>query len=320
MDSLYAFIDWLALQIIPNPQTSPEMLMRSAQFWLSQPRRDASYAAGEVSMKGRVGKIIPANTLLARADGALYSVVADTLIDASPVLVGVRAVVAGAAGNCDDGIGLTLQASAAGINAKATVSGGLAGGADIESYDSVLGRIYRRVQTPPRAGCPDDYVSWMFDASPAVTGAWCYPRGNGPGTVVCRFRVDAHAGGIPSPADVAQVESYITAIAPGPAVISVLAPVASPLHVEIQGLDPTSSTLQAAIRASLIDLIRREASPGGTYGVGPQLIAGGKLLRSHIEEAIASVPGVNDFTLITPDADIQVGVGHMTTMGSITWS
>ncbi len=63
----------------------------------------------------------------------------------------------------------------------------------------------------------------------------------------------------------------------------------------------------AAVAASLADLIRRQAEPGGT------------LLISHIREAISTAAGEHDHELISPAADVTHATGHIAVMGRITW-
>ena len=196
----------------------------------------------------------------------------------------------------------------------------MTGGAEVETLEAVLARLQRRVQTPPRAGSGDDYINWTFDALPTVTRAWSFPRENGAGSVTVRFACDStYSGGIPLVGDVSIVDAYINNRRPVTGELIVAIPVAAPVNFTITGLTPNTTAIKEAIASSLADLIQKEGTPGGNYWTGYTTTAGGTILRSHFEEVIASVPGVIDFTLANPSANVTVAVGHLHTMGTISW-
>lgn len=321
MDQQYAYLDWISRQIHPTA-ADEEMLMRTARLWLPVPRRDATFANGNATATGVSGSVIPAGTVLRRADGALFSTTAEVTFSGTVVTVNLSAQVAGLAGNCAPSSILTLVSPVSGVQSVITVnSSGIVDGADIETLASVLARLQRRIQTPPQAGTGTDYVGWMFDASNNVTRAWAFPRENGPGTTTLRFAMDyAYADGIPLSGDVSLVASYIESKRPVTADITVVAPVPTPLNFIISGLAPNTTEIKAEITANLANIIRAEGTPGGDYWTGYTTTSGGTLLRSHLEEAIASTAGVNDFTLVTPSANVTAALGHLHTMGTISWT
>lgn len=127
--------------------------------------------------------MIPAGTLLSRADGVEYTTDAEAVIVGSVAEVAVTAVAGGQAGNAAGGIRLTFSSPVAGVNATATVTaGGLTGGADIESDTSLRARLRRRVQHPPHGGAQYDYEAWALEV-PGVTRVWVFPAWLGLGTV-----------------------------------------------------------------------------------------------------------------------------------------
>jgi uncharacterized phage protein gp47/JayE len=321
MDGIYGFLGWIARQIHPTT-ADEEALLRSASFWLPVPRRDATFAAGIVAISGVDGAVLPAGAQWRRADGAVFEVAADAVLDGTAGTAEVSALAAGAGGNCAAGTAMTLLSPVSGIASSAVVGGGgVVGGADVESLASVLARILRRVQTPPQGGSGDDYISWIFDAHPAVTRAWVYPRELGAGTVTLRFACDSlYAGGIPLSGDVAIVAASVAARQPVGGEIYAFAPLPLAVDFTVDGLSPDTEALRTAIAASLADLIRREGTPGGQYWGGYSFITGGLLLRSHLIEAINSVAGVDDFTLTAPAANVAVGTGYLPTMGVIAWT
>jgi len=66
--------------------------------------------------------------------------------------------------------------------------------------------------------------------------------------------------------------------------------------------------VQAAVEASLRDLIAREAEPGGT------------LLISRIREAISIAAGESDHVLTSPTTNQTAAAGEIFTMGAIAWA
>jgi uncharacterized phage protein gp47/JayE len=87
----------------------------------------------------------------------------------------------------------------------------------------------------------------------------------------------------------------------------VVAPTASPLDFNIT-LAPDTVEVRNAVQAELVDLVAREAEPGGT------------ILWSHLNEAISIAAGETDHVLNSPAANVVEATGAITTMGVITWA
>ena len=73
--------------------------------------------------------------------------------------------------------------------------------------------------------------------------------------------------------------------------------------------DPILDTVaqRAAVTAELEDLLSRTASPGGT------------VLLSSLLTAIGSTPGVTDYTVTVPSADVTHTANQLATLSTITW-
>ena len=307
---LYGYLDWLAKQILPD-SADAEFLERHARIWLPSGRLPAAYAVGQITVTGSNGAAIPAGTVFKRADGAAYASESEATIAAGQALVTVVASAAGQAGNGVAGITLNIDSPIAGINAAATVTAGaLTGGADIEDDDSLRMRLIERIQQPPQGGAKSDYVTWAKEV-PGVTRAWSYPEEMGDGTVTVRFVRDDDASLIPDAAEVAAVQAYIDVLRPVAAHLFVVAPVAAPIAFQIH-LVPATASVKAAVEASLRDLLLREAEPEGGLNEG-------KVLISHIREAISLAAGETDHQLVSPVADVTPAVGEMATFGGIAW-
>jgi len=304
--ALYGYLDWLARQLMIDT-AEVDHLDRWASIW-GVSRKAATPAIGNVSFTGTDNTVIPISTVLQRADGAEFVTDAAGTITAGTVVVAVTASTAGDNGNTVSGSALSLVSPISGVNGTATVdASGLTGGTDAEADDALRSRLLARIQQPPHGGADFDYVTWALEVA-GVTRAWVYPAELGLGTVSVRFMMDdTYSDGIPLAADVTAVQSYIDTLRPVTAAVTVVAPVAVPLDFTIS-LIPNTSTTQAAVQASLQDLIQREASPGGT------------LLISHIREAISTSAGETDHTLTVPAADVTHTTGQIATMGTITWT
>lgn len=302
---LYGYLDWLSRQLIYDTADT-DYLDRWASIW-GITRKAATTAGGNITLTGSNGVTVPAGTELAAFDGVLYATQADATMASGTASVAVLAVATGAAGNRATGQLLTLQTAPEGVNSTAT-AGALTGGADVETDDALRGRLLARIKRPPQGGAKADYEGWALEVT-GVTRAWVYPLELGAGAVTVRFMMDdTYADGIPLSGDVSAVAAHIDPLRPVTAAVTVVAPVAAALNFTIAGLSPATTAVKAAVGQELRDLIAREAEPGGT------------LLLSHIREAISIAAGELDHSLTSPSANVTNTTGHITTMGTITWT
>lgn len=303
---LYGMLDWLAKQLMYDTAEGA-ILDRGASIWLTQKRIPAAAAQGSVSFIGTNGVVIPAGTALQRSDGAVFTTEADATITAGAATATVIAAEAGASGNTPAGSTLNIVTLIAGVNATATVAaGGLTQGADTESDASLRTRLIARIQQPPHGGAHFDYETWALEVA-GVTRAWVYPQELGLGTVTVRFVRDDDVSIIPDAGEVAAVQTYIDARRPVTAAVTVVAPIAVPLNFTI-AVTPNTQATKDAVTTELVDLLRREAVPGGT------------ILLSHIREAISIAAGETNYVMTAPTADVTHTTGQMATLGTITWA
>jgi len=301
---LYGYLDWIARQVIYDTAEG-EILERDASVW-GIARKAAAPATGSATLTGTNGTIIPAGTRLVRSDSAEFVVDAAATVSGGTANVSITADVAGQAGNTAAGSALSLATPISGVSADAIVAaGGLTGGADIEADDLLRARFLERIRKPPHGGAAHDYVAWALEVE-GVTRAWCSPAELGLGTVTVRFVRDDDASPIPDAGEVAAVQAHIDALRPVTADVTVVAPVAVPMDIQIQ-LTPGTAAVKAAVEAELRDLLLREAEPGTT------------ILLSHLREAISIAAGETDHVLVSPAADVTHTIGQMATFGSITW-
>lgn len=310
MHGLYGYLAWRADQQMPDTAES-EYLERWASVMRGYSRNAAVAAAGNVTFTGLNGSIIPAGTLMQNSAGVEYASDAEATIASGTTTFAVTAVVGGTAGNAEAGTPVTLVSPIAGVSSAGVVAAGdLDGGTDTETDEQLRERLLTSLRAPPQGGAAHDYIAWAKEV-PGVTRAWVFPNELGPGTVTVRFMRDDDPGSpVPDGAEVTAVQAYLDERRSVTAALTVLAPVAVAVNFTI-GLTPDTAEVRAAVEAELTDLLRREASPGGS---APAIV-----YLSHIRAAISLATGETDHELTVPSADVSRTTGQIATMGTITW-
>lgn len=300
---LHDHLDWIAAQLRPKT-AAPENLALDLDMYGMTPA-PAQIAIGYVGMKGIATKIVPAATEMRRSDDRRYMTLSDVAIGVDgTALVPVYALTAGAAGDTAAGASLTLIAPVEGIQSQAIVGvDGLAGGSDIETQAQQIQRLYARIQEPPHGGASFDYKSWVKDVI-GDTRTWVYPRLIGAGSVGVSFIMPD--GTIPTPTDVARVQSHIDSQKPVTADIIVFAPIADLVAFSIK-VTPDTDAVRQAVTDALDTYLADEAEPGGT------------LAYSRLGEAISSASGEYKHKVSVPADDLISAPGHIARRGIITW-
>ncbi len=302
---LHGHLDYLGRQIFADTADETFLTRQGGIFGVA--RNPPEFATGEVTITGTNGTVIPAGTVLIRADGTEYTTDAEETIASGTATADVTASVAAEDGNCDAATELSFESPISGADSVVTVAvGGLSGGADLEDVEDYRVRVLERMRSPPHGGAEADYIAWAKEVS-GVTRAWVYPSANGAGSVVVRFvRDDDDSGPIPDSGEVTTVQDYIDERRPVTAAVTVAAPVAAPVAFTIE-VTPDTSDVREAVEAELEDLMRREAEPGAT------------LLLSAIRTAIGNAEGLEDYALTVPAADVTHTTSQIPTVGTITW-
>ena len=173
--TLHGHINFILRQIFSSTAEGAYLERRASEYGIY--RKAASYATGVVTFVG-LG-VVPEGTLLQTGDGAVYVTTADSSDGEAPI----KASAAGASGNADAGMELTLISPVEGVQSTCT-AGELTGGADAEDDEALRERLLFRQKSPPKAGTKQDYVKWALEV-PGVTRAWCFPKEMGQGHVTC---------------------------------------------------------------------------------------------------------------------------------------
>lgn len=308
---LHGHLDWLGKQLFADT-SEREFLLRQAALYGISPT-PATYATGTATATGTDASIIPEDTVLQGGNGQSYRVTADATIAGGEATIAVEAVDAGADGDLDAGETLTFESPITGVDATAEVDGpdGLSGGFDEEETEGTRDRLILRLREPPAGGRDVDYEAWALEVA-GVTRAWVYANEGGLGTVVVRFVLDEEVDIFPDGAAVTLVQAKLDEERPITAEVTAAAP--TPLEVDFGiTLTPNTTAVQNAVQAELTDLLYREAEPGDGAGRG-------EILLSKILVAIGTAEGVEDFTLVTPAADVTPATGELAVMGDIDWS
>lgn len=316
------YIDWLARQFLPDT-AEKDWLDRHADIWLvnadnSVGRKNATFAAGTVTMTGINGTLVASGTALQSSFGIGYETTEQIRIGATETQVAVRAVDAGLLGNLDAGETIQLTDTIGGVDNSAIVVN-ISGGIDEEDDADLRARVLLRIQQPPMGGDASDYVVWAT-AVAGVTRAWAAPLEMGIGTMTIRFMMDdfrAAYNGFPFASDIATVTSYIDS--KRPVAIKdrwVLAPIPEPIDFIITELDSDTVAIRSAIEVSARQMLRERAAPA--HAINGVLQPAQTIYASWISEAIINVQGVNHFKLIMEDHEMPSN-GHIGVLGTIVY-
>lgn len=300
--ALYGFITWILKQLFPDT-AEKQFLERQASIQGIY-RRAASKATGTLTVSYTEGATLPAGTIFMADDQTRYETTAEP--EVGSYTVPVQCLETGTIGNREAGQTYTLVSPVVGVDAEA-VGSEMAGGAEAESDESLRKRLLFRLQNPPRGGAKEDYIAWAEEV-PGVTRAWCFPKEQGIGTVVVRFATDGMTeDGIPTSGMVQIVSDYIAEVAPVTATPYVVAPVAKPVNFRIKDLIPDSESVRAQVEAELKSLFIKEAHPGEA------------LKLTHIQQAISSAAGEDDYELLEPTADVPADSTQLLVVGEVTY-
>lgn len=325
----YGYLDWIAKQGVPYT-ASGEYL----EAWAAMKkvyRKTATAALGEVTFRGTAGVMVNSGTQIVRSDSVTFTVLETaTVTPGGTVVVRVQADTTGEASNTPVGSLMTLGAAIDGVQSSGAVSAAITGGADQENDESLFNRMLDAYQNTPNGGSRTDYPTWAKEV-PGVTRAWCAPNGFGTGTVVVYIMLDdanAAQGGFPQGADgISAKDNRVTSgnLAAGnqlivansifdqqpvAAMVYVCSSIAAPVNFTITGLSAASMATRAAITTAIAQVFFEQGTP---------LADGSFIGLSDIDSAIAAIAATKGFVITTPIANITNVLGHLPTLGTITY-
>lgn len=275
-------------------------------------RKPATYATAKVVLgrltPAQTDTLIPAGSLVATGPAGdkppvYFRTLSDAVIPAGQLTVEVvvQCTEPGLIGNV--GVGQINLPASPGFDTVYNPEPAT-GGTDGETDEELRQRYLAAVRTPIRGGTRFDYEFWAMTV-PGVLSARCLPLNRGPGTVDVLVTT---AGGIPSPELLDQVQDVLDRERPLCVDARAIAPEAVTVDVSIY-LQPadgyTIEGLAPAVREAVIAYI--------------QQVAVGDVVRlTGIGNAVHDVPGVLDYSIITPATNIVLEPTQMAVPGTIT--
>ncbi|RSZ35069.1 MULTISPECIES: baseplate J/gp47 family protein [unclassified Variovorax] len=306
VEGLYAHQMWVYRQAFPD--LADDDLMEKMANQRNIYRKAASVATGTVRFFGTEGSPVAVGQQAFTAQSIYYAATAAGVAGAGGYVdLAAAATAAGAAGNQSPNTAATVNAPPAGITGNATILT-MTGGADIESYDSLLSRLLLWLGEEAQGGNIDDYKRWTL-AVPGVARVFVFDVRRGAGTVDV---VPMPATGLPDAPLLAAVQavldvrrpvgmrnsSPVLALAPTPIVTPVTAmlALASGYTLDPVVAEATGATYLLPALTAAIDAVFAALAPGET------------LVRAALIKALMNVRGVTDVTLVAPATNVTSSV------------
>ena len=319
--TMLGFLSFMSRQLFTNTSDDEHLLRQASIYKIF--RKPADFSQGEILFGGFLFEIVPSGTVVQSKDGVQYETLAEVEIGQNlgserfgEGQVLARALEAGPQGNLPFGEALTVVSPIERVSSLVHVVGvGLTGGVDEEDVESVRSRLRERMQAPPQGGDNSHYIQWAREVS-GVTRAWVYPSHMGVGTVGVTFVRDGESFIFPDSSSIQTVQDYIEARRPLAAELFVFSAIEKPINPHIL-ISPDTPGVRASVTTQLEDLIMREATPANAFDVNTQL--DGKILLSHIREAISVAGGEVNHELVSPTSNIVPVTGEIVTLGTVTW-
>ena len=302
-NALHDRIDYMGLQMIGLTSEGVYLRRHCAEIGLFP--KTKTFAYGTVSVPGEVGTELAAGVTLTRdVDGIEYRVLKNTVFESNPQTVEVECLTAGTTGNAAPGVKLSFNTVLEGLEGTATVIL-IGAGADDETDDDLLARYLTVIRNKYLGGADSDWIKWALEVE-GVNRAWVSPCGAGAGTVIVRIMTPT---GFPDEILLQKVYDYIASKRPVTVKrFFVISPTAKAIDITISGLQPNTSEMKNSISEALTRTFNLNAEPGGM------------VLVMKINSGILSVIGLENYHLDSPTADIQLDVGEIATLGTITWN
>jgi uncharacterized phage protein gp47/JayE len=332
---VFGFADYICKQKFAITADGENLDLHGAELGLT--RRPAAPSTGNVIFTTTDVLNVAAAAQLARSDGVVIATTQTASIGGAGTLtVAVEALSGGQNTTTLPNTPLTILSGVTGNGAAtATVevdSNGLMGGLDIEpdgppyttDLSTFRGRILFRKRNPPFGGCPADYVQWCTSVT-GVTRVFVERNWSGPGTVRIFPLMDqlyASAGGVPQPADIANVAAYLATVQPSDALVTVQAAIPVTVNLTVRGLIPNTTTVQQAVIAEqMAAFLRNGRVAGGDiyFPSMPYLAYPTSYALQWLWGALNDAVGEQYASLVLPTADVALGSGAIPVLGTITF-
>lgn len=322
--SVYAHIAWWVRQWFVDSADDETIIRRHADIWGIQPR-PATKAVGTLAVTGSPANVIAQGTVFTAAGGLTLMSDASVIIDNDgTATVPVTATLAGVAGNLEAGIRVSAQPALAFLDRALVDGGGLAGGADEESAQSLQQRTIAHIRQRPHGGAGFDYPRWLADEF-AVHAVKVLPDWIGRGSVglaVAMTDAASAFGRAPNAAELEAMLAYLgapgsaTGVRPVTAHVVMLAAIAQEQALTIR-LRPDNAAARHAVTEAWHVFLASLGDADDDYNDGP---IGALIERSRLSEALSAADGEYAHDLIVPAANVQLGDTAYATPGAITFA
>lgn len=287
-EGLYQHQGWIVRQIFPDTADAEYLYLHARTRGLT--KKAANSASGAASFTGDPNSTATAGLIFKR-DSVSWTTTEDVTLGADGTgSASAVSSLTGTAGNTTAVTSATLTTTPDGFDSTVSV-GLMTGGTDEESDAELLSRLLEIIRRPPAGGNKYDYKRWALEVS-GVSAAYVYPLRRGLGTVDV---VITSAGGLPSQDVIDRTQAYIDDVRPVTAKNTlVIMPAIHTFNVLVKvTLDGiTLADATTAITAVLQDDDSRR-EPGVAF------------IRSQAGTLISLVPGISDYEIVTPAANIQ---------------
>ena len=304
--SLYIQADWTARQCFPQTAEGEYLDRHAALRGVS--RREAAQAQGTIRFSVdsalTTDLTIPAGTVCMTAGLVRFETTRDAVLTAGETWVeaAAQAVEPGTAGNVAAGSVLAMAVAPVGVSRCSNPQPFL-GGMDQEGDMALRERVLETFKRLPNGANAAFYQQGAL-SFPQVVEASVIPRKRGVGTVDV---VIATGAGLPDQALLNQVEAYFETRREIAVDVQVKAPVPKPVKV---------SVAVKAEEAYDAVAVRREVETALTSFFGGKRLAK-DLLRAELGRVVFDVPGVANYSLTSPPADVAVGADELPRAESI---
>jgi uncharacterized phage protein gp47/JayE len=321
---VFGFADYIQKQKFALTADDENLVLHGEEYGLA--KSPAAPAIGFADIIVASASTLDAGSILRRVDGIEYIANAGgSITGAGTMHVQVIASTDGKNTIALPGAPLEIVSGLTG-DAAATAqvaAEGIKDGTDVEDPESFRARILFRKRNPPHGGTAADYVMWASQMS-GVTRVYVERLWAGAGTVrVFPLLDDLYVDGIPQPADVDRIATFIETVRPAGAIVSVAAAMPVPVNIVIQGLTPNTTSVQEAVLTELRSTFRRNSRVCGNdaaIGGMPYLASPTSFSRSWIWQAVANASGEQRHSIVTPAADTPLISAQIATLGNVSFT
>ncbi|AKE61117.1 tail protein [Citrobacter amalonaticus Y19] len=287
-EGLYQHQGWIVRQIFPDTADAEYLYLHARTRGLT--KKAANSASGTAVFTGDSGSTAAAGLVFKR-DSVSWTTTQDITIGAGgTATVNAVSSLAGASGNTTATTTATLTTTPDGFDSTVSV-GVMSGGTDEESDAELLSRLLEIIRRPPAGGNKYDYKRWALEVS-GVSAAYVYPLRRGLGTVDV---VVTSAGGLPSQDVIDRTQAYIDDLRPVTA-------------KNTQVIMPAIHTFNVLVKVALDGITLADATTAITSVLqddDSRREPGVAFIRSQAGTLISLVPGISDYEIVTPAANIQ---------------